>query len=99
MTKKQNPFTITTKTQYAIPRFSYKSAFFIQGGLLLFTLLDLYLFPTNKIALMLTLSISLALLTGIARYFIDTKRGFCLSFYRNVGIIFGLSFGVLIFLL
>lgn len=75
-------------TDYAIPKFSYKSAFLIFGLSLLLTILTVWLTGGSRTAIIVVLSASIALTTGISQYFIDTKRGMTKGFFLTSGILF-----------
>ncbi len=63
-------------TDYSIPKFSYRSAFLIFGTTFVLTLLAVWLTGGSRQWIIFTLSASMAVTTGLSRYFIDTDRGF-----------------------
>ncbi|MGM9940682.1 MAG: hypothetical protein ACI32N_01670 [Bulleidia sp.] len=85
------------ETDYAIPKFSYRSAFLIFGLSLLLTILTVWLTDGNRTAIIVVLSASIALTTGISQYFIDTKRGMTKGFFMTTGILFLASVLILMF--
>lgn len=86
------------KTDYNIPTISFKSAFVIMLSAVIATLVAPYILSLIGVSFKLGIIIGNAVLTAFAvsycRYFIETKRGYCKSFYKTY-IIFAISFAII----
>lgn len=86
------------KTDYDIPRFSFKGAFYVILAGVISTLLVPFALsfigvPTN-IAIVLSNTLILGYSISYIRFFVDTKRGFCNKFWYTFAFN-GLAFGVI----
>lgn len=89
------------KTDYNIPTFGYKSAFIILLGAVIATIIIPSILSLLGISNSLSIFIGNTFITSFsisyARYFIESKRGFCKGFWINY-LFFALSFALISYL-
>lgn len=88
----------TQKTDYNIPTISFKSGLLLMISAAIGTILVPYLFSMFGVDYRLGVIIGNVVITAFAvsytRYFIETKRGFCIGFWRLYAI-FAVAFAVI----
>ncbi|MEG2291201.1 MAG: hypothetical protein RSC24_14600 [Clostridium sp.] len=86
------------RTDYDIPTFGFKSALIIVSGGALGTIVAPYLLSLIGVSKSLSVVIGNALITSFAiayaRFFIESKRGYCKKFWVTYAI-FAVSFGII----
>ncbi|MGY5238145.1 hypothetical protein [Clostridium tertium] len=89
------------KTDYNIPTFGYKSALVILLGAILATIIVPIFLNTLGISTNFSILIGNTFITSFAiayaRYFIESKKGFCKGFWINY-LFFGISFALISYL-
>lgn len=77
--------TILGHTDYDIPMFGYRSAFFIMTSILISVILVIlicrFFNVDNRIYIVIFSSITCGFSFSFSQFFIETKRGFCKKFY------------------
>lgn len=88
----------TQKTDYNIPTISFKSGVILMVAAALGTILVPYIMSIFGFDYRLGVIIGNVIITAFAvsytRYFIETKRGFCLGFWRLYGL-FAIAFAII----
>lgn len=88
----------TQKTDYNIPTISFKSGVILMASAAIGTILVPYLLSMAGIDYRFGVIIGNVIITAFAvaytRYFVETKRGFCMGFWRLYGL-FAIAFAVI----
>lgn len=88
----------TNKTDYEIPTFSMKSAFVILLGAVFGTFIFSYLLTLFGVSFKLGVILGNVIFTGFAlayaRFFIESRKGFCIKFWLTYGG-FSLAFAII----
>ncbi|MCR1950594.1 MULTISPECIES: hypothetical protein [unclassified Clostridium] len=89
------------KTDYDIPTFGFKSAFFILLGAVTGTIICPMILGIFGVSMNFGILVGNTFITSFAvnysRFFIESKRGYCKAFWMNYAF-FGFSFGVITYL-
>ncbi len=94
-------YNLQNKTDYDIPKFSFKSSLIILlgaiGGTVIFPYILSLIGIDNRMGVVIGNTLLLGFVLSYVRFFIETKRGFCKKFWITY-LGFGIAFGFISFL-